>query len=333
MAKQRVRHAGGMDHARRRQARQAIREHANVAATARGARWRAGCSPGRWRRRAASRCRPSTPSARGCCSSSRSRPMSPRASACSTRPSNRSSWSGSRLRVLLEGAAAPDSALARALATAMTAAADQTFRDVVREAIGQARRHRSLDRMAPARRGARSQTCRKSSASIRPTTLDEIEAEISTARSSHPRNGRRSPQLAQGGKTDREQAERFARLAALAGGERVETYLEYFLHRQRARRANPSSPKAIDDTSLAERLAAEQEPRLRAARTPPRRRLPRPQRGAAHRHPRGAHALAAEKERRGLLDYDDLIDKARRCLPTSTPPGCTTSSISASTMC
>ena len=39
------------------------------------------------------------------------------------------------LDALLEGAAAPDSALGRALATAMTAGADQTFRDVVREAI------------------------------------------------------------------------------------------------------------------------------------------------------------------------------------------------------
>ena len=47
----------------------------------------AACSRGRWKRRAASRCRPSTPSARSCCISSRSRPTSPRASTCSTRPS------------------------------------------------------------------------------------------------------------------------------------------------------------------------------------------------------------------------------------------------------
>ena len=39
------------------------------------------------------------------------------------------------LAALLEGAAAPDSALGRALGIAMTAGADQTFRDVVREAI------------------------------------------------------------------------------------------------------------------------------------------------------------------------------------------------------
>ena len=40
------------------------------------------------------------------------------------------------LNVLLEGADAPDGKLGRALAAAMVAAADQTFRDVVREAIG-----------------------------------------------------------------------------------------------------------------------------------------------------------------------------------------------------
>ena len=39
------------------------------------------------------------------------------------------------LKALLEGASAPDSPLGRALGTAMTAGADQTFRDVVREAI------------------------------------------------------------------------------------------------------------------------------------------------------------------------------------------------------
>ena len=40
------------------------------------------------------------------------------------------------LGVLLDGAKDPDGPLGRALATAMTVAADQTFRDVVREAIG-----------------------------------------------------------------------------------------------------------------------------------------------------------------------------------------------------
>ena len=39
----------------------------------------------------------------------------------------------------------------------------------------------------------------------------------------------------------------------------------------------------------------------------------------------------AEKDRRGLLDYDDLIDKAGAMLDRVDPAGCITSSISAST--
>ena len=50
------------------------------------ARGRAGCLPRRWRHRAGSKCRPSMPSARGCCISFRSRPMWQRVSPCWTKP-------------------------------------------------------------------------------------------------------------------------------------------------------------------------------------------------------------------------------------------------------
>ena len=76
------------------------------AARAPAGRWRGGCLRARWRRRAASRCRPSTPSARSSCISFRSKRTSPPASPCSTRPSNRSCWKRLTLAVLLEGAAA-----------------------------------------------------------------------------------------------------------------------------------------------------------------------------------------------------------------------------------
>jgi ATP-dependent helicase/nuclease subunit A len=39
------------------------------------------------------------------------------------------------------------------------------------------------------------------------------------------------------------------------------------------------------------------------------------------------------KDRRGLLDYDDLIDKALTCWVKIARPGCITSSIRASTTC
>src|ERR1044071_7866591 len=47
-----------------------------------------------------------------------------------------------RMSVLLEAAAKPDSALGRALATAITVAADQTFAEIIGEAIG---RHDEID--------------------------------------------------------------------------------------------------------------------------------------------------------------------------------------------
>ena len=91
--------------------------------TRHGAHGRGGCSPWRWRRPAASRCRPSTPSARGCCTSFRSRPMSPRASRCSTRRRRRSSSNETSLGVLLDAGrcrretARSAAALATAIAT------------------------------------------------------------------------------------------------------------------------------------------------------------------------------------------------------------------------
>ncbi len=73
------------------------------------------------------------------------------------------------LDVLLEAAADPDSALGRALAQAIVVAADQTFKDVIDDAIRERdalqawldarRRHRRRDRRA----------CRTASASIRTT--------------------------------------------------------------------------------------------------------------------------------------------------------------------
>ena len=94
----------------------------------------------RWRRPAGSRCRPSTPSARGCCISFRSRPTSPRGSTCSTRRRKRSCSSETSLGVLLDAALTPDAPLGRALATAIAVAADQTFKEVVRRGDPQARR-------------------------------------------------------------------------------------------------------------------------------------------------------------------------------------------------
>ena len=75
----------GLDRARRRRARRGhARDRRHRHRRRASARGRGPCSPPRWRRRAASRSRPSTPSAPGCSSSFRSRRTWRRASPCWT---------------------------------------------------------------------------------------------------------------------------------------------------------------------------------------------------------------------------------------------------------
>ena len=213
------------------------------------------------------------------------------------------------LNVLLDGAASPDSSLARALNSAMTAAADQTFRDVVREAIG---KRDAVIRWVEGAGGVDAAIANLSTTLGIATsdTIDGIETEFFAspviARSEW---AALASALGEGGKNDREQADRFASLAALAGSERVETYLDIFCTSTARTPRKSIVSGAIDDAALVERLRAEQQ-RVWA--------LLERRRAIACRD-RSAALLtvvyevltrcAEEKERRGLLDYDDLIDR------------------------
>jgi ATP-dependent helicase/nuclease subunit A len=212
------------------------------------------------------------------------------------------------LAVLLDGASSPDDALGRALATAMTAAADQTFREVVRDAIG---RRDGIGRWVieaggvDAAIGALSRTLGIDPSATREGIEDEFFAGSPIAPAEWAAF---AAALAQGGKTDAEQARRFGVLGSLSRSERVDAYLDIFCTSERARRKSVVT-KAIKDTGLIERLDAEQNrvcgllERLRAVIC----------------RDRSAALLIVshevltryrkEKERRGLLDYDDLIDK------------------------
>ena len=116
----------------------------------------------------------------------------------------------------------------------MTAGADQTFRDVVREAID---RRDAIIRWRMQRRQRRSgdrRSRRARSASSREETLDSVEAEFFTgaliAASEWPAI---AAALARGNKTDCEQAQRFTALTALSGANRIETLSGNLLHRRR----------------------------------------------------------------------------------------------------
>jgi ATP-dependent helicase/nuclease subunit A len=212
------------------------------------------------------------------------------------------------LGVLLDGAAAPDGALARALTIAMTAAADQTFRDVVREAIG----NRDAIMQWVTHSGGVDAAIAKLSEKlgVDPSdSLEKIEADYFAGTIVAPEEWPALAKiLAQGGKSDSEQADRFARLATLSGAEQVDAYLDIFLTGTRTPRKSMVS-KAISDKALVERLGAEQDrvcallERHRAVAC----------RGRSEALLTVTHEVltryAAEKERRGLLDYDDLIDK------------------------
>jgi ATP-dependent helicase/nuclease subunit A len=215
------------------------------------------------------------------------------------------------LNVLLDGANAPGSLLADALNSAMTAAADQTFRDVVREAISDRDAvSRWVERAGNSIDAAIKELSR--TLGVDPAdSIDAVEAEyfsgVVIAPAEWPAIAKA---LEQGGTSDCEQAERFASLASLSGSERVEKYLDIFFTSSGRTPRQSIASRAIKDTSLIERLSAEQ---LRMCELLNRRRA------VASRERSAALLIVAhevltryrrEKERRGLLDYDDLIDKA-----------------------
>ena len=209
------------------------------------------------------------------------------------------------LDVLLEGADAPDGKLGRALAAAMVAAADQTFRDVVREAIAK--------RGTIMTAGDRDTALANLSKSLGVDPSDDaakIEAEYFTRSLIARRNGRRWRKLWR-----RAARPTSSRRAASPVWRRCRTpnaspaICKSFAP-ARARRGNPSSPRRSPTLRWSNGFAAEQE-RICAL-------LDR-RRAVACRDRSAALLTIAyevlqrylkEKERRGLLDYDDLIDKA-----------------------
>ena len=215
------------------------------------------------------------------------------------------------LGVLLDGASAPSSDLARALNSAMTAAADRTFRDVVREAIGQ----RDAINNWVINAGSLEAAIEKLSHTLGvdpADSIDDIEAQYFAGTVIAPSEWIATAKvLAQGGKNDCDHAERFAKLATLGGAEQVETYLDIFCTSAGSGRTKRKSiaSGAVKNSALVEQLREEQQ---RVWELLERRR-------AVASRDRSvalltvAHAVLTryynEKERRGLLDYDDLIDK------------------------
>ncbi len=213
-----------------------------------------------------------------------------------------------RLAVLLEAAAQPESELGRALSHAIATVADVTFAQVIGEAIA---RRDALTAWIAAAGGVEAAIADLSHAlGVDPgETLDRIDAEIL--------EGPLFPSSAWAGvaalcressANDQKQCERLSNAAAARGLERLEAYTSVFITDKSERRKSViTGALAKKYPELTQRLIDEQErvidllARRRAVETR--------ERTAALITIAAAviERVRAEKQRRGLLDYDDLI--------------------------
>ena len=213
------------------------------------------------------------------------------------------------LDLLLEAARTPQSPIGRALEAAITAASDQSFRDAIRAAITA---REAVTRWVIDSGGVKAAIAAMSrQLGLKPgETRDSIEDDFFTQ---SPMTSAEWPAVAaaleQGGKSDRDQARRFRQLAALPRSDRVEAYLDIFCTANDRAARRSIVTQAIKDKDLVEQLAAEQArvcallERLRAV-------ICRDRSAALLTI---VHEILQryqnEKDRRGLVDYDDLIDK------------------------
>ncbi len=214
------------------------------------------------------------------------------------------------LEVMLEGAADADGPLGQALATAIVSAADITFKEVIAEAIadrdrvtawveragGVAQVVAELTRTFGLRPGDSVQAVEDEYFSVALIPQSEWPALIAV--------------LESGAKTDGERAAALSAAANTTGRERVENYLDVFCTDKRAARASVmTKPLVAKHPEWGQKVADEQqrvcalvgrELALRAR-----------DRSAALITVADAviERYRAEKERRGVLDYEDLIAK------------------------
>ena len=214
------------------------------------------------------------------------------------------------LAVLLEASRDPDSATGRALTVAMASAADVTFKDVVREACLSRDHFMAWTDSASSADAAAAEM--SAALGVDPGDyIEDVEREIVDGpHLPRPRWEEVAAALAASSKTDQDQAGRLREALVLSGIEQVNKYLEVFfteastprasLVTQRFRTKNPAIAGAFDaeagrlETLIERRRAVTTRDRTQA--------LLQIATAAAANYRR-------EKQERGLLDYDDLIDK------------------------
>jgi ATP-dependent helicase/nuclease subunit A len=214
------------------------------------------------------------------------------------------------LQVLLEAAADPDGALGRALAAAIVAAADQTFMDVIGDAI------RARDALtawiARANDIDRALAELTKELGLKPgDSAQVIDNEyISGALIAQAEWPALIEILSTGSKNDHKHIAALAAARQASGRSRSEAYLDVFCTREREPRKDILTKKLAEKyPHWDERLRAEQD---RLCRLIARERALSARDRTAALVTIAAAVIAryrAEKDRRALLDYDDLIDK------------------------
>lgn len=214
------------------------------------------------------------------------------------------------LKVLLEAARDPDSVTGRALLTAMASAADVTFKEVVREAC------LSRDHFMAWTDGAGSAelAAAQMAAALGVDASDRIE-DVETEIVDGPFLPRSrwddiAFALEDGSKSDNDQACRLREAKVFSGGAQVDAYLSVFLTDEKLPRKAVLTKKFCDHNPSVARLFQNEAQRV-GGLVEKRRAVTMRDRTAALLHIATAAAAnyRREKQERGLLDYDDLIDK------------------------
>jgi ATP-dependent helicase/nuclease subunit A len=214
------------------------------------------------------------------------------------------------LKVLLEASRDPESATGRALQIAMASAADVTFKDVVREAC------LSRDHFMAWTDGADSvgAAAAQMSAALGVDAFEriaDVEREIVDGPNLPRARWREVAAILEtGSKSDSDQAARLRDALVFIDAAQVDQYLGVFLTDERAPRKTVVTKKFCDNNPAIARLFDQEGLRL-GPLIERRRAVTIRDRTEALLHIATAAAenYRREKQERGLLDYDDLIDK------------------------
>jgi ATP-dependent helicase/nuclease subunit A len=219
------------------------------------------------------------------------------------------------LGVFLEASRNPDSATGRALMTAMASAADVTFKDVVREACLSRDHFMAWTDAAGSAQAAAVQI--SAALGVSPDDrIEDVERDIVDG-PNLPRSRWQDIALVldTSSKADQKQADRLRGALAFAGAAQVDEYLGVFLTDERTPRATVVTSSFVKKNPAVGRLFDSEIDRL-VPLIERRRAVVARDRTEALLHIATAAAAnyRREKQERGLLDYDDLIDKTLEML-------------------